>query len=195
MIRTIKQRWQQWLDGTTEPVFPASEQSDPDPLPLGEGVTVVGRPDPYRQLAVFGRKKRPELTPVPVPVIPAIPVFELADPHHVEPAAEFTLATPAQREYEQGLSEWARQALAEMDEVVGIVLREETTEVRTPQYVRRHRRNLAETMGDVGLLGEPDGADLLLESMIKRARRASAPEITGVIPAVGAGPVTEEAWA
>lgn len=191
MIRSIKQRWQQWLDGSSEPMF-AQAQSDSKPLPLGPGVSVTGRLDPYRQLAVFGRKDRPELVPVPLPVIP---VFELADPYHVEPAEEFTLATPKQREYEQHLPEWARQALAEMDEVVGLVLRDDYNEVRTPQFVRRTRRNLRQTMGDVDLLSEPDGADVLLESMIQRARRASDPEITGVIPAVGAGPVTEEAWA
>jgi hypothetical protein len=178
MIKSIKARWQAWLDGTTVSMFDGMGEPDPAPVPHG----VSGAPDPYKQLAALAR---PQTT--------TVRVYELTDANRALPAP--TLATPAQREYEAGLPDWAREALAEMDRVVGAVLREETDEVRTPQYVRRHRRSLMETIGDRYAMTEDTDPNELVERMMARARRASDPDVTGVIPVIEGEIMAEEAWA
>lgn len=177
MIKFIKSKWQSYWDGNTEPMF----QDDKPQAQAPAMHSIAGAPDPYMQLTALGHRS-----------VPALRTYELEDPNNAEPVPQ--LAAPAQREYEADLPQWAREALAEMDAFVGVVVREELTEVRTPQFVRRTRRNLTETIGDVALLEAEDGADQLLERILSRARRASDTDITGLIPVVQAD-AAEEAWA
>ena len=181
MFKAVKARYQAWLDGTPRPMF---EPTEP-PKALDPARSIAGQPDPYAGLATFRQRPRPVLYEHP----------SVADPAYTEPSQAGSLATPKQRAYEAHLPEWAREALAEMDRVVGAVLHEVPDEVRTPQYIRRHRRGLRETIGDGLALTEDTDSDEIVQRMVDRAKRASAPDITGVIPVVPAHEVTEEAWA
>jgi hypothetical protein len=163
MFKRIKQRWQNWLDGTTVPVY--AQKTDEDPL----AVSVAGRPNPYRELA-----------PLNGATIVRVP-------------GELPTAPPVTREYEADMPEWALELLNEMDSVVGVVVTEEVTEVRTPQYVRRHRRGLMETIGDTPRLRDDGDVPVFVERMLERARRASDTEITGMIPVIDDG-AQEEAY-
>lgn len=179
MFKTFKAKYQAWLDGTPMPMFEAAE-SKRQPRPA----SVAGRPNPYAGLAKVAQ-----------PVRPAVRQEQRAEPVDAAPVGATPLATPKQRAYEAGLPEWAREALAEMDRVVGAAIHEALDEVRTPQYVRRHRRSLLETLEDGLTMDVDTDPDELVNRMMERARRASAPEITGVIPVVPVHEVTEEAWA
>lgn len=183
MIKAIKARWQAYWDGSTVPLFGSEDTHDPA---LAAPVrSKVGEQDPYAQLSASGGYRRE--------VIPRVRVYELTDPHETQPAP--SLATPAQREYEATLPEWAREALAEMDQVVWGVINEVQDEVRTPQYVRRHRRNLMEVLRDDSTDGDVNtlfaaletGADdvpAVVERILGRAQRASSDDVTGLIPVV-----------
>jgi hypothetical protein len=159
MIKKIKARWQAWLDSTPYPVF-AQEGEKPDPL----ASSALNRPNPYKELAASNGRL---IARVPGTVPVALVV----------------------REYEDDLPQWAREALADMDRVVGMVIRDEVTEVRTPQYVRRHRRNLREAIEEVpwDLLNEDEdelAVSGAVDRIISNAKRASAPDVTGMIPVI-----------
>lgn len=155
MLRKIKARWQAWLDGAE---YVPAEPEKADPL----ASSALDRPNPYKELAASNGQ-------VIVRVPGAVPT------------------APVVRAYEDDLPDWARAMLDEMDRTVGVVVRDEITEVRTPQYVRRHRRNLAETIGsDPELLsdGDEEAVPTVVARILDRARRASDPEITGMISVI-----------
>jgi hypothetical protein len=169
MFRSIKQRWQRYLDGKTVSMFEHLDEKDP----LAESVS--GRPDPYRQLS-SGRMQ----------------VYRL-------PGALPVVLTPVKHQDDAGLPDWAREALAEMDKAVGVVITDERTEVRTPQYVRRTRRNILDALHDdsVEMLAAADeeAVPALVERMLARSRRASDPEVTGMIPVIDDSTAWDEAYA
>lgn len=183
MIKSIRAKWQAWLDGTPQPMFERPEVVEPEVPELVR--SIAGRPNPYLGLAVVRERARSAMYEHP----------SVADPAYTEPSMAGSLATPRQRAYEAALPDWAREALGEMDRVVGAVLHEVVDEVRTPQYIRRHRRGLMETIDDALALTEDTDPDELVQRMFDRAKRASAPDITGVIPAIPVHEITEEAWA
>lgn len=182
MFKTFKAKYQAWLDGTPMPLFGATEP-DPKPKESPRFYSAVGRPDPYTGLAKIAQPSRPAVRQ------------QAVEPTRTAPVEAMMLATPKQRAYEAGLSDWARDALAEMDRVVGAAIYEVLDDVRTPQYVRRHRRSLLETLEDGLTMDVDTDSDELVNRMMARARRASAPDVTGVIPIVPVYEVTEEAWA
>lgn len=180
MIKSIKTKWQAWLDGTPRPMFEHSE-----PEPVKSAASIAGRPNPYGGLAKI-RQQQPR---------PVVREHQGVTPGYAHPVEVAPLATPKQRAYEATLPQWAREALGEMDRIVGAALADVIDATRTPQYVRRHRRNLQEALGDGAALDETTDPDELTARIIERARRASDPEITGVITTVPVHEVTEEAWA
>lgn len=175
-------KYQAWLDGTPRPMF---EPTEPTPKAPAAPRSVAGRPNPYAGLAVLREPSRPVMYEHP----------SVADPAYREPSYASSVATPKQRAYEAALPDWAREALADMDRVIAVVLDEAIDETRTPQYVRRHRRNLREVLDDGMALTEDADPGELASRIVDRARRASDPDVTGIIPTVPAYEVSEEAWA
>lgn len=157
MLKRVKARWQRWLDGAVYPEF-AQEKDEADPL----AGSMLDRPNPYRELSASSGRIIMRV-PGTVPTVPVV------------------------RAYEDDLPDWAREMLGEMDRAVGVVIDEEITDVRTPQYVRRHRRNLAETIGDDSRVldeGDEEAIPGVVARILERARRASDPDVTGLIPVI-----------
>lgn len=203
MLKGIKRRWQGYWDNTAameltgvEPeAAPAPEPRDYTKLPPRQPTSNAGRPDPVaeltpQRLAVTGRVL---MKPIPLQQVP-------------RPKPAWMLRREG---YERDLPQEVRDMLREMDHAVAKGFHKFTRfvdvlhgrpilpeEWETPQYLRRHQRNMNEVMGDLTDLTDESGVKAVAQRVMERARRASGEAITGMIPVVTdeLRPV-EEAWA
>lgn len=171
MFKRLKKAWQNYWDGETVPMFETEKGSTPPR-------TTLGRRNPYRELTdPFVRGARTYVLPGAGALPPA--------------------SAPAVRPYEADVPDWARTMLSEMDQAVGIVITEELTEVRTPQFIRRTRRNIMDSIREDSQTIEADeeAVPAVVQRILDRAHRASDTEITGMIPVITDASVEEEAYA
>lgn len=185
MFDNVKRRWQTFLDGASE-ASPYHHLDAPvAALPAPRPVSAVNRRDPYAALApdrldreweAGQRRSRP-----------AVP------PHQPRP-------------YEVNASDWVRAQLREFDAVVARARRDmaefvdrarnlptQRRDWETPQYGRRHARNMASVRDDLTDLAGGGKPREIVKRMLERAERASSPEITGLIPVITPA-MEEEAW-
>lgn len=194
MFEKLKARYQQFLDDTdrADRYFQApleldsagvNQNTPPPALPKSK----LGRPDPYAQLAPESLNREWET---------------MGSARQVVARAVETV-----RGYEAEASEWLKARLEEFD---GQTLRARIEMGRfvdrvhgrpvprhdweTPQYRRRHERNLGSVQNDLRDLLDGEDTGAVARRMLARADRASAAEVTGMIPTVS-GAMEEEAWA
>lgn len=187
MFEGLKARWQNHLDNVNaaDPYRHVDEPAALPPAPVRRPASAVGKRDPYAQLA----------------------------PERLDREWETGLrqSRPAPmarvRPYEVNASDWIRARLYEFDVVVARARRDMAEFVdrvnnlpaarrdwQTPQYSRRHARNMVATRDDERALVDGDKPGEVAQRMLARARRASSPEITGLIPVITPA-MEEEAWA
>jgi hypothetical protein len=198
----VYERWQRFLDATRPvPLETTLEIDEPTPR------SWEGRYDPVtRELSAVDTAPRPTRHGATLRTIrEADDEIDMALTTAETPPP---WVTRDQHAYEATLPPWARQALTEMDQAVQralIDMQRFTARVEgryvvrhdweTPQYGRRHARNMASVTGDVADLLDGDGVEAVAKRMMSRARRASSEDVTGVIPVVRVNAVEEESWA
>lgn len=181
MFKGIKDRWQRFLDGTETA-------------------------DRYHRLEIEPPQRGRAIEPRPVSAIAKRnPYAELA-PARLNPQPSHQVRV---RQYEDAASAWARDTLREFDESMARARTEMARFVQrtrdnlgrsvprrdheTPQYERRHARNMAVVAEDVPDLKSEDDVKVIAQRILERADRASSPEVTGLIPVI-TDDMTEEAW-
>jgi len=200
VFQKIRNRYQAWLDGTDQ-ASPYQRAEVTQITAIEPARSRVADPSPYRQLPVqqVPTRSSGEVTltlrrvHAQMDLRPEVKTAELPAPW----------ITRQQRAYEATLSPTSRQLLDEMDRVVAraiVDMRRFTDELHglpvgrkeheTPQYQRRHARNMAAIGQDI--LDNVPPAELV-RRIVDRAKDIDGPP-TGLIPVIKLE-LEEEAWA